>query len=314
MLRKIIVLLLIVGLSALAWFLNLKYGNVELDKLVYTLLAISVSYFVFHFLLEELAARRIHDAKARYSFRKAVSLLFLVVSFVVILRIWIINPQALLVAYGLVAAGVAIALQDIFKNFAGGIVILLAGTYQVGNRIAVNGKFGDVIDIGLFYTTILEIREWVDGDQATGRITTIPNGHILSYSVDNYTKDHPYIWDEIKIPLTYDSDWKAARELIIDIATRETKVDTLAMEKSLARLEEKYYLDKKRAAAPDIYLKLTDNWIDFSLRYAVEVRQRRTVHNRLTTAILEAIESAPRIKIASATLSIATTADTRGNP
>ena len=229
MLRKIVVLLIIAGLSTLAWFLNLKYGNVELDKLVYTLLALSVSYFVFRFLLEELAARRIHDAKARYSFRKAVSLLFLVVSFVVILRIWIINPQALLVAYGLVAAGVAIALQDIFKNFAGGIVIFLTGTYQIGNRISINGKFGDVIDIGLFYTTLLEIREWVDGDQATGRITTIPNGHVLSYHVDNYTKDHPYIWDEITIPLTYDSDWKAARDLIIDIAVHETKDDTLAM-------------------------------------------------------------------------------------
>jgi small-conductance mechanosensitive channel len=253
MLRKIIVLLIIAGLSALAWFLNLKYDNVELDKLVYTLLALTISYFIFRFPLEEPAAKYIHDSKARYSFRKAVSLLFIVVSFVVILRVWIINPQALLVAYGLVAAGVAISLQDIFKNFAGGIIIFLTGAYQVGNRIAINGKSGDVIDIGLFYTTILEIREWVDGDQATGRLTSIPNGYILSCPVDNYTKDHLYIWDEIKIPLTYESDWKTARALIIGIATRETQEDTLAMEKSLGRLEEKYYLDKKRAAAPDIY-------------------------------------------------------------
>lgn len=150
MLRKTIVLLIIAGLSALARFINRKYDSVELDKIVYTLLALTFSYFIFRFLLEELAAKYLHHSKARYSFRKAVSLLFIAVSFVVILRTWIINPQLLLVAYGLVAAGVAISFQDIFKNFAGGIIIFLTGSYQAGNRIAINGKFGDVIDMGLF--------------------------------------------------------------------------------------------------------------------------------------------------------------------
>lgn len=157
-------------------------------------------------LLEGLVSKQIKDSKSRYSFRKTTQLLFFLVSFIIVLRVWIPNPQALLVAYGLIAAGVAVALQDVFKNFAGALSILLSGIYRVGDRVEINGKYGDVIDIGPFYTTLIELREWVDGDQTTGRILFLPNGQVLSYTVHNYTKEHNFIWDEIALPITYDSD------------------------------------------------------------------------------------------------------------
>jgi small-conductance mechanosensitive channel len=285
------------------WLVNLRFQDVELDKFLYTAITIVIFYFVFRILLEGTVARQIRDSKMRYSFRKTMYILFVIVSFVVILRIWIINPQALLVAYGLIAAGVAISLQDLFKNFAGGIVILVTGLYHVGNRIEINGKFGDVIDISIFYTTILEIREWVQGDQATGRLSMIPNGAVLSGIINNYTKDHHFLWDEISFPITYASTWKDASHTMKQIAETETAQFIAEAKKSLSHLEERYYM-AERTLEPSIFIEATDNWINVTLRYIVEVRERRLIHTKLTELILQEFEKNKKIQIASSTIAV----------
>jgi small-conductance mechanosensitive channel len=301
--KRIGVFVMLSILAGASWAVNIYYKDVDLTKLFSSAVAVALSYLFFRIILEQLIAQRIHEPKTRYSFRKTTQILFLVTSFFLVLRIWIINPQALVVAYGLVAAGVAIALQDLFKNFAGGVVIFTTGIYEIGNRIEINGKCGDIIDISIFYTTILEIREWVNGDQATGRITSVPNGIVLSSVVNNYTKDHHFLWDEISIPVTYESDWKSAVRIMKDIATRETLASATEAKKSLVGLEEKYYLPE-RPTEPDVFITLTDNWIMLRLRYVIEVRERRFVHSRLSDLILRNIEATPSVTVASSTVSL----------
>ncbi|MFH1621284.1 MAG: mechanosensitive ion channel domain-containing protein [Patescibacteria group bacterium] len=303
--KKIINFLILSGIAGFAWFLNFKYEDVDLTKIFYSFIAIAVSYLFLKLILEGIVSKKIKESKARYSFRKTTQLLFIISSFIIILRIWIVNPQALLVAYGLVAAGVAIALQDVFKNFAGAFTIFLTGIYRVGDRIEVNSKYGDVIDIGLFYTTLLELRTWVDGDQATGRITLLPNGQILSYPVHNYTKDHNFIWDEITLPITYTSDWKKAIKLIQAIVKKETYEATKRAEREISQLEEKYYLSK-RNIEPAIFITPTDNWITFRIRYVVDARERRIINNKLAKLILNELRKAKDVKIASQTVTITT--------
>jgi small-conductance mechanosensitive channel len=301
--KRLGVLLVLSTLAFGTWAINVYYKDVDLSKFVDSTIAITASFLFFRIIMEQIVAQRIHEPKTRYSFRKTTYILFLVTSFIIVLRIWIINPQALLVAYGLVAAGVAIALQDLFKNFAGGIVIFTSGIYEIGNRIEIGGKSGDIIDINLFYTTILEIREWVNGDQVTGRITSIPNGLVLSQVVNNYTKDHHFLWDEISLPVTYESDWQSAIRLMKEIAARETKEAASAAKKSLEGLEEKYYLPE-RPTEPDVFVTLTDNWIMLRLRYVIEVRERRLVNSRISDLILREFGRTPSITIASSTVSI----------
>lgn len=303
MLKKFIIFLTLSVIAGLAWFLHAQYKSIYIERIFYSFVAISVSYFFLKLLIEGVVGKRIKESRARYSFRKATQLLFFVASFVIVLRIWVPNPQALLVAYGLVAAGVAIALQDVFKNFAGALSILLSGIYRVGDRVEVNNKYGDVIDIGPFYTTLIELREWVDGDQTTGRIIFLPNGHVLSNPVNNYTKDHNFIWDEIALPITYKSDWKKAIEIIQDIVKRETSSTTKQVEGEISQLEEKYYLSK-RNIEPAIFITPTDNWITLQIRYVVDVRDRRIIHNKLAALILDELQRAPDIKIASQTLTV----------
>jgi small-conductance mechanosensitive channel len=295
--------LVLLGIGLALLILDLQYPDINLQKGFATFFAAAFCYLFLKVLLDEFIVRKIKTAKTRYSLRKLSSVLYFVFLIFVVLRIWSPNAQALLVTYGLVAAGVAISLQDFFKNVVGGIIIFATNTYQVGDRIEINGKFGDVIDIDIFSTSLLEIREWIQGDQATGRIVTVPNGQVLSANIHHYTKDHSFIWDEIMIPITYQSDWEQAITLIKDIVTKETAAITKEAESEFSALERKYYVSK-RNVEPDVFLLPTDNWIAFHIRYIAKVRERRILHNKLVQLILKAIQSNDNIKIASSTVEI----------
>jgi len=290
-------------LTGVLWFLTTQYEHPYLTNSFNTALTITIVYVVFKVILEEMLTGRIKDPKSRYSIRKAVSIIYIVILTISVVTVWIPNPEALLVAYGIVAAGIAISLQDLFKNFAGGIMIYVSRPLSVGDRIEIDSRFGDVLDIGLLYTTIMETRQWVGGDQATGRIITIPNSYVLTTPVHNYTKDHNFIWDEIVIPITYSSDWKAAETLLKDIVNRETSDMIKSADRQLANIEEKYYF-QKRAVEPQVFLAMTDNWVRVSVRYVTDARRRRLVNGELSRHMLEAIQKSKNIKIASQTIDI----------
>ncbi|MCR3884277.1 MAG: mechanosensitive ion channel family protein [Methanothrix sp.] len=303
MLKRFLPLLLFTALAASLWALNYVYPNPLLHRAFITAVAVAIIHLLFKHLFEELLIGRITVSKTRYSFRKTVSILYLVVLVAVVMNIWIENTQSLLVSYGIIAAGLAVALQDLFKNFFGGVVIFVTGLYRVGDRVEIGSMMGDVIDIDILYTTLMEMGEWMSGDQATGRLTMIPNGYILSGSVNNYTKDHSFLWDEISVPITYDSDWKEAVTKILAVVRRETAGVGRDAEESLSALEEKYYLPRK-VVEPAVFITLTDNWVNFDIRYVTMVRERRSTKSRLSRLILEEIEKSDDIKLASTTIDI----------
>jgi small-conductance mechanosensitive channel len=177
---------------------------------------------------------------------------------------------------GLITAALTISLQDVARNFVGGLSIFLKNIYRVGDRIEIASKKGDVIDIGLPYTTIIETNEWISGDQHTG-ISAIPNGYILNNTINNYTKDFDFLWDEIVLPITYDSDWRAASALFQEVLEKETEPTALAAKKHLDKLGSKYYLIFMKAMGASTFMKLTDNWIELHGRYITNVCERRVV-------------------------------------
>ena len=254
-------------------------------------------------MLEYLITPTIKIPKSKYSFRKIISIFYYTLIIIILTYIWIEDAQSLLLAYGIIAAGFALAMQDVFRNFVGGIIIFINKPFKVGDRIELNSNFGDVLDIGIMYTTLLEIKGWVNGDQATGRIIKIPNSFVLANPTNNYTEDHEFIWDEITLPITYNSDWKNAQKRILNIIINETKDIIEKSNREITKLEEKYYLDK-RPTEPNIFLTLTDNWVTLNIRYVTETRKRRLIHNKLSQLILDEIQKSKKIKIASQTLAI----------
>ncbi len=303
MLKRFLTLFSLIALAAALWAVNYAYPSIDLQKAFYTAAAIAIIHFLFKHLFQDVLIKRIKVSKTRYSFKKTVSIVYMVVLVAVVINIWVDSTQSLLVSYGIIAAGLAVALQDLFKNFVGGIIIFVTGIYRVGDRIEINSRKGDVIDIDILYTTLMEMGEWMSGDQATGRLTIIPNGYILAGSVNNYTKDHDFIWDDISVPITYDSDWKEAVTKILSVVRRETDHVAFQANKELSTLEEKYYLPK-RVMEPAVFITLTDNWINFNIRYVTVVRERRMVRNKLSRLILDEIEKSDKIKVASTTIDI----------
>jgi small-conductance mechanosensitive channel len=301
--NKIVIFSLFIITAILLIIPNFFYPSPWLEKIVYTVVVFGIIYLIFEILLEEAVLKKIKVSTTKYSSKKTLSVLSFTSYALAFLIVWIAETQYILLSLGLIGAAIAFALQDVFKNFAGGIMIFLNGIYHVGDRIEFNERYGDVIDIGILYTTLMEIREWVQGDQVTGRLTMVPNGGILSGTIQNYTRDFDFIWDELTIPITYDSDWKEANSMIIEIARKETLPIVEKAEKTMNQLEGKYYFTK-RSIEPSVFITLTDNWISFGVRYVAEVHNRRVLHDKLSRAILEEIGKSDRVKIASATINI----------
>jgi small-conductance mechanosensitive channel len=293
---------LILG-AVLFWVISVVYPGPYLVQVALSLVAMGVVYAIFQVLLTNFVFRRIRDDKTRYTVSRVGSIFFTMVLLIILAYIWVVETSSLLVFLGVIGAGVAIALQDVFKNFVGGFVIIGSRLYDVGDRIEIGGEVGDVIDIGVMTTTLLEIGGWVQGDQPTGRVTLVPNGKVITLPVHNYTKDHSFIWEELTIPIAYGSDWERAREIILSTVKRETEETTRQAEKEIDRLGEKYYFPR-RVVEPSVFITPTDNWIRFNVRYVTSVKDRRTVRDRLFSRILKELQAVKEITIASGTLTV----------
>jgi len=291
-------------LTTIFFGINFYFPHQHIEKLFYSFLVLTVIHISLKVVFERQIAKKIKEKRARYSFKKIISVLYIAAFMIALVAIWSGGTQEIALASGLVTAGVAFALQDLLKNIAGGAIIYMNRLYAVGDRIEVNSKTGDVIDIGILYTTLLETREWIAADLPTGRLTMIPNGIILSSNINNYTRDHPYIWDEITFPLDYKSDSDYAYDRLMKIVTQETKEAAENASKSIEKLGEKYYLGDNKTE-PTVNFALTATEISVRIRYTVETRQRGAVKHKISNQILQEIQNSNgKIKVATSTLDI----------
>jgi small-conductance mechanosensitive channel len=163
---------------------------------------------------------RSQDIQFRYRWRKISTYVGVVLGIILVGRVWFEGVQTVATFIGILGAGLVIALRDMVTNIAAWFFILWRRPFVVGDRIQIGEHRGDVIDKRIFQFTLLEIGNWVDADQSTGRIIHVPNGRIFVEPVANYTAGLAYIWNEIPVTITFESDWKAAREILLDIARR----------------------------------------------------------------------------------------------
>jgi len=296
---------LIMG-AILLWYADGYYPGLYLSRIAFSLFAIAAVYIFVKIFLGEIVFRHIRDDKTRYTANRVGSVIFFLIVLVALVRIWFSDTMSLTISLGVIGAGIAIALQDVFKNFIGGFIIIGARLFEIGDRIEIGGEEGDVIDIGMMNTTLLELGGWVHGDQPTGRVTLLPNGKVITQQVHNYTRDHSFIWEELTIPITYDSDWKQAKEIVLRIVKQETMQVTGEAEKEIDRLGEKYYFPRK-VVEPSVYLTPTDNWITFHVRYVTFAKERRQVRSKLYEKIIDQLQQVKEITIASGTLTVTLT-------
>jgi small-conductance mechanosensitive channel len=188
-----------------------------LDRITDTLLAILILWAIRRIVMW-VVWRRVEDVRARYRWQKVSSYIVVPVGILVVGRIWIEGFSSVATFLGLVSAGIAIALKDLLGNLAGWVFILWRRPFETGDRIQIGDQAGDVIDIRIFQFTVLEIGNWVDADQSTGRVIHIPNGKVLTEVLANYSKGFQYIWNELPVLITFESNWQKAKDILEEIA------------------------------------------------------------------------------------------------
>ena len=245
--------------------------------------------------------------------RQAIGLLGTIVLLLGLLSIWFNDPTRLATAFGLASAGLAFALQQPVTSIASYFVILRGSTFTVGDRISMGGVRGDVMRLGFIQTTIMEMGQppsvqgadpamWVHSRQFTGRIVTVSNSKIFSEPVYNYTRDFPFIWEEMAIPVTYEADRAKAEAILLD-AARAHGIDPGSLANDAKHhLEETYGVDPIDLS-PRVFWRITDNWLELSVRFIVAPHGVRGVKDAMSRDVLAGLDAAG-IGIASATYDI----------
>ncbi|MEX1316367.1 MAG: mechanosensitive ion channel domain-containing protein [Synechococcaceae cyanobacterium] len=249
--------------------------------------------------------RSLKDADTRYYARKLAALSGYFLAVVGITVIFKDRLGGLTVAIGVAGAGIAFALQEVIGSVAGWIAISFGGFYRPGDRVQVGGIKGDVIDIGILRTTLMELGEWVNSDLYSGRIVRVANSFVFKQPVFNYSGDFPFLWDELRLPVQYGSDHRLVRRILETIGAEiAAEPFTAAVRSAWSRMVRKYLLENA-GVEPQITLVLTDNWMEFTLRYVVDVKARRSTKDQLYMRILEEFDRAGDLaRIASATVQL----------
>jgi small-conductance mechanosensitive channel len=253
----------------------------KLLKSVVVFLVLWVLNILFHKLID----KNISDLKQRYQWRKTSTYIVVVLFFFIAGGIWSEGVQSIATYFGLLSAGIAIALKDLIANLAGWLFIFLRRPFVVGDRIEINETSGDVIDTSPFQFTVLEIGNWVDSDQSTGRIIHIPNGKIFTEHLANYDKGFKYIWNEIPILVTYESDWTKAKRIITKIADKYSKISSKKVESQIKKATKKFMIYYNNLT-PIVYTRIEDSGVMLTIRYLCETRNRRGSQQQITEDIL----------------------------
>jgi small-conductance mechanosensitive channel len=244
---------------------------------------------------------RIESTDTRYRLRKLVNAVGAVLSFILITVVFSKKLGNLTVAFGVAGAGIAFALQEVIASVAGWVAVSLGNFYSVGDRVQLGGIVGDVIDIGVLRTTLMEIGQWVKADLYNGRIVKVANSFVFKEPVFNYSGDFPFLWDEITVPVKYGSDYRLAREILQRIADDNLGGLVPEAQKTWQGMVNKYRIEDARIE-PMVTLIANDNWMEFTVRYVTDYKRRRSTKDILFTRILEELDATGgRVTLASTT-------------
>lgn len=279
------------------------FHNPLVERLLAILIGIVVILLLTYFIKKTLK-RTIKSNDNKYRARKAVNILGYVLIISVVLFVYSDKLGNIGIALGLAGAGIAFALQEVIISIAGWLSIVIGGTVGVGQRIKVGDVKGDIIDIGVLNTTIMEIGDWVQGDLYNGRIVTISNSFVFKEKVHNYSAEYPFLWDEITIPLRTESNNKLARKIFTDVLDEVCGAYAAKSEKEWNKLTNKYRVEEAQVQ-PMVTLQFDENWTSFTLRYIVDFKKRRSTKDIIFTRLLEELGKYDDIiMIATSTLEI----------
>lgn len=265
-------------------------------KILFSVVVV-VFLWALQFTLLRMIWRRTTNVKTRYTWKRSLSFIISLFGFILVGAVWIPAFKQFGAFLGLLSAGVAIALKDPLTNLAGWIFIVIRKPFVVGDRVQIGEHAGDVIDIRLFQFTILEIGNWVEADQSTGRIIHMPNGKVFLESQANYSGGFQYIWHEIPVLITFESDWKKAKNILHEIVTKHADHLTETAGKEIFEASKNYMIYYKNLS-PIVYTKVKDSGVLLTMRFLCNPRKRRGSENDIWEEVLTRFAEHNNIELA----------------
>jgi small-conductance mechanosensitive channel len=296
---------------------------VGFDAVTLRKLALTIAFFVGVTIIAaalravaRLLTRGDNRRHTRFVAQQTISLCSTFLLVLVFISIWFDNPARFASAAALVTAGLAVALQKLIMSMVGYFAILRGNSFRIGDRITMGGVRGDVVALGYIRTTIMEMGQppavqsdppgmWVSSWQYTGRIVTVTNDKIFDTPVYNFTRDFPYLYDEIHLPIKYTADRARAERILLDAAEKHTVSIRELGQHDLDELSHRYFMRKRDDAqmSPRVYWRLTDNWLEMTVRFLARDHGTRELKDAMSREILARLDEAG-VAVASSTVEL----------
>lgn len=254
-------------------------------RLLNSLLVVAILWLI-RLIVLRLVYRNVDDPHQHYYWQKHLTYIFSFLGVLILGSIWIEQFESIVTFIGLLSAGIAIALKDLVADLAAWIYLLWRKPFEIGDRIEIDDEIkGDVADKRLFKFTLVEIGNWVDADQSTGRVIHIPNHYIFTRKIANYTSDFEFIWNEVQVMVTFESHWKKAKKILQEIADRHSASLTNEARRQL-RQTAKTYLVVYNILTPTVYTSVKEYGVALTIRYLTNPRNRRGTEQVIWEEIL----------------------------
>lgn len=265
-------------------------------RLIYTVIVI-VGFVFVRAILNRWVYKRIDEPEKSYRLKKGTNTFLVILSMIFLAFLWSDHMGSLSTFLGLLSAGLAIALRDFLVNLFAWIFIVTRRPFEVGDRVSIAGVSGDVIDLRLFEFTMLEVDSLNGGEQSTGRLIHMPNARVIAEPLINATMGFGYIWNEVGVLLTFESDWQMAKTRFQSVIDQQSGKITKEAEASLRKASKRYFMYYS-ALTPIVYTSVEKSGVMLTIRFLCEPRQKRGETEKLWESILGVIAEEEMLELA----------------
>ncbi|SIT89887.1 mechanosensitive ion channel family protein [Pontibacter indicus] len=266
------------------------------ENILKSVIALLVLWIISRVLLR-LASRQQTDTRKLYQWKKTTNYVVTGLGIIFLANIWFDGFKSITTFLGIFSVGLVVVLRDPILNMMGWVFLIWKRPFKVGDRIKIGLYTGDVIDIGFFQFTLNELGEWVDSEQATGRVVHIPNSQVFTQGQINYNYGFPFLWHELQLRITFESNWQKAKVILKDIALRHSERLNEEQEQRV-RIEAQQHLIFYRSFEPRVFTKVRENGIQLTVRYLCNLNGRRESENKIWEDTLTEFLASPDIRFA----------------
>ena len=264
-------------------FFNIKSDYIILiiyTLIIYIIYKLSIKVFAY------ITTKMNLDERVIYTVNQRNKTLLSILLFLVIVYIWHEQLKGIITLISFISAAITLAARDIIFNYFCGLFIKIKKPIKVEDRIKVNDILGDVISINALNTEILEVN--TDNNQSTGIIINVPNSVIFNNATKNYNSVFKYIWDELEIKVSIDTDISKAKDIIFDIIKSEETIKDIPkkMKRELAKNSADYHIYYNNLT-PIIYTKIVDDGIVLNIRFLIHPKKQRNIESNIYEQIID---------------------------